>query len=108
MNTGFQQIDNQLWISKDPTAQLIYTLDWSEWLSPNDEIVEGDVQISARVNDPNPLVKVSSGISNGDKIYVELAAGQVGKSYVVEMAITTSNGLIDRRYFKVKVENRSA
>ena len=38
MTTGFQQINQQLWINKDPEAQLFYTFDWSEWLVSGDTI----------------------------------------------------------------------
>jgi hypothetical protein len=36
-----------------------------------------------------------------------LAAGTVNKVYVVTAAITTDSGAVDRRQFKVKVENRT-
>ena len=107
--SGFQLINQQLWISKDPEAQLYYTLDWSQWLPSGDTISTVDYTITARVNDPDPLLKVSQGLSTADtKTYVELSDGQVGKSYTVTCAIETANGLIDRRNFKVKIENRSA
>lgn len=108
MNNGFQLIENQLWISKDPEAQLFYTFDWHEWLSPTDTIVSETYTIAARVNDPNPLVMLSEGIDSDVKTYIELSGGQLGKSYAVSVTVTTANGLIDRRTFKVKVEQRSA
>lgn len=105
---GFQQIDQQLWISKDPEAQLFYTFDWSEWLGANDSIETAEYTITARINDPDPLLKISNGISDGNKTYVELSAGQLDKSYLVSVKVTTADGLIDRRSFKVKIETRSA
>lgn len=107
-NNGFQIIDNQLWITKDPQAQLFYTFDWSEWLVSGDTITQAEYTVATRVNDPEPLINVSDGISGTNKTYIELGNGQVGKSYVVSVKVTTSNGLIDRRSFKVKIENRSA
>lgn len=107
MTTGFQQIDNQLWISKDPQAQLFYTFDWSEWLPSGDTISSAVYTVATRVNDPSPLVKLASGIQSGTKTYVELKEGQVGKSYLVTAKVTTAGGLIDARNFKVKVEARS-
>jgi hypothetical protein len=108
MTTGFQQINQQLWINKDPEAQLFYTFDWSEWLVSGDTIASAVYTVTARVNDPDPLAKVTSGISSGTKTYIQLKDGQEGKSYVVAVKVTTANGLIDRRNFRVKVENRSA
>lgn len=107
--SGFELINQQLWITKDPEAQLFYTLDWSQWLPNGDSLDTIDFAITARVNDPDPLLKVSQGKTASDtKAYVELSDGQLGKSYTVTCAITTVNGLQDRRNFKVKIENRSA
>ena len=108
MSSGFEQINQTLWITKDPEAQLFYTFDWSEWLTTGDTIVAADYTITARVNDPDPIVKVSDGITTGTKTFVELSGGQVGKSYVVSVKVTTDTGLIDRRNFRCKIENRSA
>jgi hypothetical protein len=107
MNNGFQIINQQLWIAKDPEARLIYTFDWGDWLSGADTITTADYTVTARVNDPAPLVKITSGIS-GNKTYITLSAGQIGKSYTVAVKVTTANGLIDNRNFKVRVEQRSA
>lgn len=104
---GFEQINQVLWISKDPEAQLFYTFDWADWLNAGDAIDTAVYTITARVNDPDPLVKLSNGIQ-GSKTYIELGAGQSGKSYTVSVKVTTTDGLIDSRYFKVKVEPRSA
>lgn len=107
--TGFEQTSTGLNISKDVEAQLIYTFNWSEWLDTGDTISAVDYSVAARRNDPTPLVEEDSGIS-GDSLstYIELSGGQVDKVYIVSAKITTANGLIDRRSFRVKVENRSA
>lgn len=107
MNNGFQIIDQQLWITKDPEAQLFYTFDWTEWLDSTDTLSSVNYTVTTRVNDPVPLVKVSQGI-NGKKTYVELNNGQLGKSYTVSAKIVTGNGLEDRRSFKVKIDNKFA
>lgn len=107
--TGFEQTSTGLWISKDVEAQLIYTFDWSQWLDTGDTISSVDYEVAARRNDPTPLVNESSGVANsGTTTYIELSGGQIDKVYVVSAKVTTTNGLIDRRSFRVKVENRSA
>ncbi len=106
--TGFQQTLQGLTISKDPEARLTYTLDWSEWLPTGDTVSSVVWTIGARVNDPTPLVNVSSGVQSGTKTYIELRNGQVNKVYTVTAKVTTADGLIDRRAFRVRVENRSA
>lgn len=106
--TGFQQTLQGLTISKDPEAQLTYTLDWSEWLPTGDTVSTVVWTIGARANDPAPLENESSGVQSGTKTYIELSGGQVNKVYTVTAKVTTADGLIDRRNFRVRVENRSA
>lgn len=107
MASGFFQTIQGLTIAKDTEAQLVYTFDWVEWLPEGDSLSSIAYSISARANDPDPLLKVAEGIS-GTKTWIELSDGQEGKTYVVTAAITTANGLIDRRNFRVKVLARSA
>jgi len=63
--------------------------------------------VTARANDPDPLIKVSEGIQ-GTTTYIELSDGQADKIYTVTAKITTDDGLVDRRNFRVRVKNRSA
>ena len=107
MTTGFEVINQQLWIDKDPEAQLIYTFDWAEWLPMGDSLAQVEYTIQARTNDPEPLVNESFGIVNS-QTYIELSGGQLDKVYTVTAKVTTDNNLVDRRNFKVKIVNRSA
>ncbi len=107
MATGFVQTIQGLTISKDTEAQLVYTFDWVDWLPDNDSLDTVEYTITARANDPDPLLKVAEGIT-GTKTFVELSDGQEGKVYTVTCKITTTAGLIDRRNFRVKVQARSA
>ena len=106
-STGFYQTVQGLTIEKDTEAVLTYTFDWVDWLPTGDTLSTVNYTITARANDPDPLLKVSQGIQ-GSKTYVQLSNGQETKTYVVTAAITTADGLIDRRYFRVKVLDRSA
>lgn len=105
--SGFIQTIQGLTIEKDSEAKLTYTFDWVEWLPTGDSLDTAEYTITARANDPDPLVKVSDGIE-GTKTFVELSDGQLGKVYTVTCKITTVDGLIDRRNFRVKVLARSA
>ena len=105
--SGFTQTIQGLTIDKDTEAQLIYTFDWVDWLPTGDSLSTASYAITARANDPDPLVRVSQGRS-GTKTFVELSNGQEGKTYTVTCSIATTNGLIDRRNFRVKVLARSA
>ena len=105
--SGFEQTIQGLTIQKDTEAKLAYTFDWVDWLPAGDSLSTVDYTITARSNDPDPLVKVSQGIQ-GKTTYVELNQGQEGKTYTVTAKIVTVDGLIDRRNFRVKVLARSA
>jgi len=107
MTTGFYQTIQGLTIEKDPEANLTYTLDWANWLPQGDSISSATWVVSTRANDPDPLIKVSNGIQ-GTKTYIRLNNGQDGKTYMVTAQVTTTDGLVDRRYFRVKVLHRSA
>jgi predicted alpha/beta-fold hydrolase len=107
--TGFQVTNTGLVIDKDPLAQMIYTLDWSDWLETGDTVLNATWSAAARRNDPTPLVVESSGIAgDSTQTYVELSGGQADKTYIVTVAITTANAIVDRRNFRVNCVNRSA
>ena len=108
MSTGFVETPQGVWIEKDPQATLTYTLDWSQWLDNADTIEDVEFTVAARINDPQPLIKVSQGIQDGTKTYIQLTAGQANKIYIVTAKVTTADGLVDRRSFRVRVENRAA
>ena len=107
VRSGFEQTIQGLTIKKDTEARLIYTFEWADWLPTGDSISSSLYTITARANDPDPLAIHSQG-NSGTKTYVELKEGQEGKVYTVTCKVTTTNGLIDRRNFRVKVEARSA
>ncbi len=106
--SGFEPTLQGLSIDKDPQAELTYTFDWSEWLLEADQIDSVEYDVQARANDPQPLIKLTDGVVGGDKTFVELASGQHNKTYTVAATVTTTNGLKDRRSFRVRVLNRSA
>jgi hypothetical protein len=106
---GFNQTNYGLEIDKDVNAQLIYTFDWSTWLAQGDSLASVSYSVAARRNDPTPVTIESSGITDSNTdTYVELAGGQVDKTYIVTAQITTADGAVDRRSFRLNVKNRSA
>lgn len=107
--TGYLQDTYGTYILKDPQAQLVYTMDWSEWLALGQTIATVSYAVQARSNDPQPVTLESEGIANNNTYtYVELAGGSVNKVYTITATVTTDDGSTDRRNFRVKIENRSA
>lgn len=106
---GFIETASGPSISKDPTARLQYSLDWGDWLEGSDTIATQTFTAISRRNDPTPIVIHTSGIANsGTRTFVELSGGQLDKSYTIACAVTTTNGLIDKRQFNLVVESRYA
>ena len=107
MTSGFKTQANGLTISKDPQAELTYSFDWQEWLTGGDQIIQAEYSAQVRANDPQPIQIESFGLA-GTKTYVTLSSGQLNKSYTITAKVTTAQGLVDRRNFIVRIENRSA
>ena len=105
--TGYKQDQMGAWIPKDPEAILVYSMDWSEWLAQGQTIVSVNYTENSRVNDTAPLVIETEGVQGGTVTYAEISGGAVGKIYTVTAEITTDDGSVDRRHFRIKVENRS-
>lgn len=106
--TGFKQDVQGSYIEKDPAATLIYTVDWSEWISTGDQISTSTFSVGAIAGASNVTV-VSSGIQTADHYaYARLSGGSAGNTYVVTNTITTQNGATDARRFKLKVVARYA
>ena len=104
---GFLQTNTGLEIDKDTQAELTYTFEWSDWLETGDGVASVEYSVTARRNDPTAVTISSSGV-NGTKTYAVLAGGQAEKVYIVTAKVTTSDGLIDRRAFRVNVKDRQA
>jgi hypothetical protein len=105
--TGFTQTPLGLEINKDVEGQLVYTFQWSDWLAQGDSLSAVDYSVAARRNDPTPVTIESSGIT-GTKTYVELAGGQKDKTYLVSAKVTTTDGIVDKRQFRLNVVERTA
>ena len=106
--TGFKQDVNGSYIEKDPAAQLVYTLDWSQWISEGDQLATSTFTVGTIPGAANVTVVTSGMQVNDHRAYAELAGGSAGNTYVVTNTITTENGATDVRRFKLKVVNRFA
>jgi hypothetical protein len=104
--TGYKKDTVGVYIDKDPGARLIYSMDWSEWLQAGDNITGATYAVSTVSGDTQPIVKHEEGVQNNTVTFVELSGGKDQEIYTVTATITTSNGNIDKRRFRIKVINR--
>jgi len=107
--TGFKTDRIGSYIEKDPQAKLDYTMDWSDWLPSGDPLQSAEWRVSTVTNDTANVIihsNTTSGITGLSTAII--SGGSAGNTYTVTCRITTTNGLIDERYFRLSVRDRSA
>lgn len=104
--TGFQQDNTGAFVDKDTSAELTYTVDWSSWLPTGATITTATWTVENPTGDAVPLVNEATS-NTTTRASIVLSGGTAGYVYKVYNTITTSSGSIDRRFFRVKVKERS-
>ena len=103
--TGYQRDVQGHWIEKDSTATLTYSMDWSDWLLADDTIISVLYTVTPSP-DANDIDIVNSGVTGGFMTYVTLSKGVNNVTYTVAAKVTTADGKIDSRRFRIKVKDR--
>jgi hypothetical protein len=106
--SGYKQDTEGAWIAKDRLARLIYSMDWRHWLPEGNSIVSVDYSHNSRINDAAPIEIHDEGIIEGNRTYVELSGGTLNRIYTITATITLDDGQVDRRAFRIKIQNRIA
>jgi len=104
--TGFLRDNEGIYIPKDTEAILTYSLDWTDWLNNGETISSSNYTIETITGDTDPLTR-SAQSTTSYVTTVKVTGGSAGKIYKIYNQITTSGGLTERRYFRIKVETRS-
>lgn len=104
--TGFLRDNEGIYIPKDTDAILTYSLDWTDWLQNGETISSNSFTVETITGDADPLTRVSQS-NTSYKTTAKISGGTAGKIYKVYNTITTTGGLTERRYFRIKVETRS-
>tara|TARA_R110000772_G_scaffold118888_1_gene224737 strand:- start:165 stop:494 length:330 start_codon:yes stop_codon:yes gene_type:complete len=104
--TGYLRDSKGIYIDKDPDAILDYTLNWTNYTQDSDAIATATWSVSVISGDAAPLVAGASSIT-GDQVTVIINGGTVGNIYTVNCLITTTEGLTDRRNFRIVIKNRT-
>ena len=111
--TGYRTDKTGSYIEKDPQAKLDFTMDWSDWLASGDPLRTVVWRASAAttyVGTPGANLTIHSNTTstiNGTTTAI-ISGGSAGNTYTVTCNITTDNGLIDERFFRIQVRDRSA
>lgn len=99
MNTSFNKDSEGLWIIKDPQAALDYMIDWTKWLAEGDTLFES-------VFTATPGITIDNFTLSTTQTVVWLSGGAPGKTYKITNRVTSTQGRVDERSFRVKVESR--
>ena len=110
--TGFNKDSKGIFIVKDPTANVAYTLDWSEYLPTGNIISSATVTIETITGDLTPLAFPTNeatdvNIVANNKVSIRLQAGSTGNVYQIATTIVTDGGDTDTRRFRVVVKENT-
>jgi hypothetical protein len=106
--TGFKTDRIGSYIEHDPDATLDYTMDWSDWLSSGDPLDTVIWRVSTITGDPAPMTLGSNTTNTITGVSTVLVSGgSAGNVYTLTCRITTDNGLIDERFFRLFAKNRT-
>jgi hypothetical protein len=108
--TGYLKDNQGVFIRKDPSANIVYALDWADYLKSGDTLSTTTVTISTITGDTTPLrfpTNSATDVSiSGTKTQFRLSAGTAGNVYTIKVRITTTDGDTDLRQFRVVVNNK--
>lgn len=107
--TGYLKDRIGAYIEKDPQSRLDYSIDWADWIAGGDVIANAHWTISSITGDASPLAEFTSNVMTPgtSMCTVYLAGGTAGETYTVTNRITTSNQIVEERYFRIVVKDRS-
>lgn len=109
--TGAKQDNKGLFFVKDPDANLVYGIDWTQYLAAGGGTISSkDVTIETITGDSAPLrfpTDESTDVTvSGKQINIRLSGGSVGNEYNVDCKIVASGGDTDSRRFRIIVKRK--
>lgn len=84
--------------TKDPSATLDYTIDWTAWLG-SDQIIAAAWAVPADLTNVKNTYSLSTAT-------IWLSGGAAGITYYVDCEISTDQGRIDSRQLTINVEQK--
>ncbi len=87
--------------TKDPSALLDYSWDWSAWLADVSDTIS-----SVTVTVPDGLTAVGSPTVTDTDVTQRISGGTLDEAYRMVCQITTVGGLIDERSIYLTISNR--
>lgn len=105
--TGFKRDNSGAFITKHPSANLQYGVDFTDYLNSGDGIATATATIETISGDSSPLAFPTDASTDttvtGAVVSIRLNGGTTGNVYNVDCQITTNNGDTDSRRFRIVV-----
>lgn len=110
--TGFNKDSKGIFIVKDPTANVAYTLDWSDYLPTGVIISSASVTIETISGDASPLAHPTDAatdvsIITNNKVRIRVENGSANNVYQIACTVVLDSGDTDTRRFRVVVKENS-
>ena len=102
--SGFLKDITGTYILKDPQSELQYGIDWSDWLEAGDTVTSATWTVETTGTAIELVANDAVVLDNVALVTIRL--GTAGEIYTVSNKITTAQGYIDARRFRLKVEKR--
>jgi hypothetical protein len=107
--TGAKGDNKGLFFVKDPDANIVYGIDWTDYLG-SATITAKDVTIETITGDSAALqfpTDESTDVTvSGKQVNIRLSGGTVGNEYNVDCKITTNGGDTDSRRFRIVIKRK--
>ena len=109
--TGFLRDNKGAYIHKDPDANLVYGVDFTEYLNAGDNLTSTTITIQTITGDSSPLqhptaASTDVSISGNSQVNIRLEGGTVGNEYTIDTKVVTANGDTDSRRFRIIVQRK--
>ncbi|MAG25900.1 hypothetical protein CMI47_10015 [Candidatus Pacearchaeota archaeon] len=110
--TGFRRDNDGLFATKDPSSNIQWGLDFTDYLASGDSISSASATISTVTGDSTPLdfptnMATDVYITGGKLVSIRLEAGSVQNVYTIKVTIVTAQGDTDARSFRVIVQEKT-
>ena len=109
--TGFLRDNKGAYIFKDPDANLVYGVDFTDYLNAGDNLTSATITIQTITGDSSPLqhptaASTDVSISGNSQVNIRLEGGTVGNEYTIDTKVVTANGDTDSRRFRIIVQRK--
>jgi len=103
--TGFKRDNDGLYIEKDPSANIQYGLDFTDYLQTGDSVLTATVTLETITGDATPLAfptdAATDVVVTNPLVNIRVEGGTANNIYTVKCVITTNNGDTDARSFRI-------